>query len=135
MRTYVPLNDNGRRAKAAMAPILDEWKQYREIVRRCEQCTDGGGLFDGGAALFARRLQAVQARLQAAMRRNEQYIEQSPALSPVQVMILTLRYVQGRDWPTIAQAAQLDRARLFQEQRVGLNGIDLHPPRDIPQAH
>ncbi len=129
MRTYIPLNDNGQRAKALLAPILDNFKQYRDIRQRmaqiADQPTDVWVDADTGMAVFARSLQIAEQHLTAKMRRNERCIARSEALTPAQVMILTLRYVRGHGWPAIAEAAQMSRARLYQEHRVGLNGIDL----------
>lgn len=128
MRRYTPLNDNGRRAKTVLMPILSEWKTVREIGERLEQLSAAQTAKNEGAAILERRLHAAQVHLRESMRRAEHIIARSSALSPAQVMILTLRYVQGCGWSAIAQVAQMNRARLFQEHRTGLNGIDFNPP-------
>lgn len=129
MRNYIPLNDNGRRAKAVLTPILDAWKAVREI-EGCIAYLQGG---DGAhsVAVLEARLDIARETLHRVMQQGERLIAQSSALSPAQVMILTLRYVRGCDWPTVARMTGMDRARLFQEHRVGLNGIDLRNERGI----
>ena len=124
MRTYIALNDNGRRAKAVLAPILAQWQNVREMEFCMAELGDD-------AAVLADGFAEAQARLQQTMRRNERILARSFALSPAQVMILTLRYVRGLDWATIAQTAQMNRAQLYQERRIGLNGIDLKNERGI----
>ncbi len=124
MRTYIPLNENGKQAKAFLSPVLSLWAQYREIRALMAQMPDPyTSLPQGysGAAVFMHSLQAAEARLVDKMRENERQIVATEALSPLQLMVLTLRYVQGCDWPTIAEQTGLERARLYQEHRIGLN--------------
>lgn len=129
MRTYVPLNENGKRAKAELMPVLALWDQYREIRACMMQMPDPHASSPQGytgSAIFWRHLQAAEQRLVDKMRDNERRIVESVDLSPLQLMILTLRYVQGYDWPTIAERTELERARLYQEHRMGLNRMGLH---------
>ena len=118
MRNYTPLNDNGRRAKAVLVSLLDARKAVREI-ETCIAQLDG----EDGACVLETRLHVARDALNRAVERGRQQIARSPALSPAQVMILTLRYVRGYDWMTIARVTHMDRERLFQEHRTGLNGM------------
>lgn len=126
MRIYIPLNEEGQRVKEALKPILALWERYRALRDTMTRMADPYALFEqenDGIATVWMQLQMVEARLHEQMRANQRMIGSCPLLTPMQLMVLTMRYVQGCDWPTVAERTGLERARLYQEHRVGLNTV------------
>ena len=126
MKTYVPLNEGGKRAKERLWPVLDLWARYRKLRDAMTRMVDPYAVFpqeQNGAAVVWAQLREAERQLTDRMRDNERAIVTCATLTPIQLMVLTMRYVQGCDWPTVAERTGLERARLYQEHRIGLNRI------------
>lgn len=123
MRTYISLTEGGARLKERLAVILPLWERYRAIRDAARHIATADGVPAGyaAAAVFDRSLEAAKQAVFVQMRENEQLLAEAEKLSPAQLSILSMRYVQGFTWARIGVQLGIPRARLFQEHRIGLN--------------